>query len=201
MERIELLQLMGFTADEAIAKAAQEETVRATFRTATRNDRSPSSHSQAPRAWRRQRGRNLHRLHHRRQRRDLGPLLQPEGLWLLTDRPLTPGPCWRGCPAQCPGRRLAAILAISTHWALPYSLLDSTLCGRWLEKRYTAMPVTCPRWPSTTSTTSMPNAMPSILKSVDHAVSPRALATNSRARLAIGVSPMLIRVSTYARQI
>ena len=32
MERIELLQLMGFTEEEAIAKATEEETVRATFR-------------------------------------------------------------------------------------------------------------------------------------------------------------------------
>ena len=32
MERIELLQLMGFTEEEAIAKAAQEETIRAKFR-------------------------------------------------------------------------------------------------------------------------------------------------------------------------
>ena len=33
MERIELLQLMGFTEEEAIAKATQEETIRAMFRT------------------------------------------------------------------------------------------------------------------------------------------------------------------------
>ena len=76
---------MGFTEEEAIAKAAEEETIRATFRAATRNT-EPVKISQAPRARHRQRGRNLQRLHHRRQRRDLGPLLPPEGIWLLTYR-------------------------------------------------------------------------------------------------------------------
>ena len=36
MERIEILQLMGFTEAEAIAKAAEEEAIRAKFRTASR---------------------------------------------------------------------------------------------------------------------------------------------------------------------
>ena len=84
MERIELLQLMGFTEEEAIAKATEEETIRATFRT-TATPKPTATAKPRVRGAVNEAG-TFSSLHHRRQRRDLGPLLPPERLWLLTDR-------------------------------------------------------------------------------------------------------------------